>query len=70
MDGGYVTDILKMCMKKYNAEKIAAYFLFHLKMTGTSCTDDARVNYPHFKSHTFLEYQVFHKDVIHLHRCY
>ena len=40
---------------------------FHLKMTGTACTDDARVRYPHLKKlHFLLQYEIFHRDAIHL----
>ena len=41
---------------------------FHLKMTGPSSTDDARVKVPSFeKGHIcFLQYEIFHRDAIHL----
>ena len=40
---------------------------FHLKMTGTACTDDARVKVPSFQNVTFLlQYEIFHRDAIHL----
>ena len=36
-------------------------------MTGTSCTDDARVKVPPFQKVTFLlQYEKFHRDAIHL----
>ena len=36
---------------------------FHLKMTGTSCTDDARVKLPSFQKVTFLlQYEIFQRD--------
>ena len=36
-------------------------------MTGTACTDDARVKVPSFKkSHFLLQYEIFHRDAIHL----
>ena len=41
--------------------------LFHLKMTGTSSTADARVKVPSFQKITFfLQYEIFHRDAIHL----
>ena len=44
---------------------------FHLKMTCTFCTDDARVKVPSFKkSHIFLYYEIFHSDAIHLYFCF
>ena len=34
-------------------------------MTGTACTDDARVKVPSFKKGTFLpQYEIFHIDAI------
>ena len=40
---------------------------FHLKMTGTSSTDDARVKEPSFQKVTFfLQYEIFRRDAIHL----
>ena len=40
---------------------------FHLKSTGTSCTDDARVKVPSIQKVTFfLQYEIFHTDAIHL----
>ena len=43
---------------------------FHLKMTGTSCTDDAGVKVPSFQKVTFfLQYEIFHRDAIHLYFC-
>ena len=40
---------------------------FNLKMTGKVCTDDARVKVPRFqKSHVLLQYEIFHRDAIHL----
>ena len=43
---------------------------FILKMIGTSCTDDARVNLSSFykKSH-YIQYEIFHRDAIHLYFC-
>ena len=39
----------------------------HLKMTGTSTTDDATVKVPLFqKVNFFLQYDIFHRVVIHL----
>ena len=36
-------------------------------MTGTACTDDARVNVPSFQKVSFLlQYEIFHRDAIHL----
>ena len=38
-----------------------------LKMTGTDCTNDARVKVPSFQKVTFLlQYEIFHRDAIHL----
>ena len=43
---------------------------FHLKMTGTSCTDDAGVKVPSFQNVTFfLQYEIFYRDAIHLYFC-
>ena len=43
---------------------------FHLKMTGTSSTDNARVKVPSFQKVTFfLQYEIFHRDAIHLYLC-
>ena len=43
---------------------------FNLKMTDTSCTDDARVKVPTFQKVTFfLQYEMFHRDAIHLIFC-
>ena len=40
------------------------------KMTGTSCTDDVGVKVPSFQKVTFfLQYELFHKDAIHLYFC-
>ena len=40
------------------------------KMTGTSCSDDARVKVPSFQNVTiFLQYEIFHRDAIHLYFC-
>ena len=40
---------------------------FHLKITGTACTDEARVKVPVFQKVTFLlQYEIFHRDAIHL----
>ena len=44
--------------------------LFHLKMTCTFCTDDVRVKVPSFKKVTqFLQYKIFHRDIIRLNFC-
>ena len=41
--------------------------LFHLKMTCTFCTDDVKVKVPLFQKVTkFLQYKIFHRDIIHL----
>ena len=38
---------------------------FYLKMTFTSCTDDAKVKAPSFQKVTFfLQYEIFHRDAI------
>ena len=43
---------------------------FHLKMTGMSSKDDARVKVPSFQKVTiFLQYEIFHRDAIHLYFC-
>ena len=45
---------------------------FYFKMTGTSCTYmyDARVKVPSFQKVTFfLQYEIFHRDAIHLYFC-
>ena len=43
---------------------------FHLKMSSTSCTDDARVKVPPFQNVSFfLQYGIFHRDAIHLYFC-
>ena len=43
---------------------------FHLKMTGTSDTDNSRVKVPSFQKVTFfLQYELFHRDAIHLYFC-
>ena len=43
---------------------------FHLKMTGTSCRDDARVKVPSFQKVTFfLQYYIFQRDAVHLYFC-
>ena len=40
---------------------------FRLKMTGTSSTDDAKVKVHVFQKFTFfLQYEIFHRDAIHL----
>ena len=40
---------------------------FHIKMTGTSCTDDAGVKVPSFQKVTFfLQYEIFQRGAIHL----
>ena len=39
-------------------------------MTGTSCTDEAGVKVPSFQNVTFfLQYEIFHRDAIHLYFC-
>ena len=44
--------------------------LFHLKMTCTSCTYEARVKVPSFqKSHTFSTIKIFNRGVINLRFC-
>ena len=41
-----------------------------LKRTDTSCTDDARVKVPSIQKVTFfLQYEIFHRDAIHLYFC-
>ena len=43
---------------------------FHLKLTGTSSTDDTRVKVPSFQKVIFsLQYEVFHRDATHLYFC-
>ena len=43
---------------------------FHLKMTGTSFTDNARVKVPSVQKVTFFQqYEIFHRDAIHLYFC-
>ena len=40
------------------------------KMTGTSSTEDAKVKVPSFQKVTFfLQYEIFHRDAIHLYFC-
>ena len=39
--------------------------LFHLKMTCTFCTDDVILKVPTFQKVTqFLQYKIFHRDII------
>ena len=48
----------------------SACMSFHLKMTGMSCTDHARVKVPSFQKVTFfLQYEIFYRDAIHLYFC-
>ena len=43
---------------------------FHLKLTGTSGTDDARVKVPSFQKVTFfLQYEIIHRDAVYLYFC-
>ena len=41
----------------------------YFKMAGTYCTDDARVKVPSFQKSVFLQYEIFHRDAIHLYFC-
>ena len=44
--------------------------LFHSKMTSTFCIDDVRVKVPSFQKVTqFLQYKIFHRDIIRLNFC-
>ena len=44
--------------------------LFHSKMTCTFCIDDVRVKVPSFQKVTqFLQYKIFHRDIIRLNVC-
>ena len=43
---------------------------FHSKMTCTFCIDDVRVKVPSFQKVTqFLQYKIFHRDIIRLNFC-
>ena len=43
---------------------------FHLKMTGSSCTDYAGVKVPSIQNVTFfLQYEIFYRDALHLYFC-
>ena len=58
------------CLYKSNKALTRLCRSFHLKMTGTSWSDDARVKVPSFqKVPFFLQYEIFHKDAINLYFC-
>ena len=62
--------IQKSCLYKSTNALSKLCMSFHLKMIGTSTTGDARVKVPLFqKVKFFLQYDIFHRDVIHLYLC-
>ena len=62
---------IRLCKKHESTKALLRLCMsFHLKMIGTSCTDDARVKVPSFQKVTFFQqYVIFHRDAIHLYFC-
>ena len=57
-------------MQRINQGFAEALHVISSKMTGTSCTDDARLKIPSCQKVTFfLHYEIFHRDVIRLYFC-
>ena len=62
--------IQKSCLDKSTNVLAKLCMPFHLKMTGTPSTEDARVKVPSFQNvECFLQYEIFHIDAIHLYFC-
>ena len=60
----------KLCFYKQNKALPRLCKLFHSKMTCTVCIDDVRVKVPSFQKVTqFLQYKIFHIDIIRLNFC-
>ena len=58
------------CLYKLTKALQRLFRSFDLKITSTSCTDDAIVKVPSFQKVTFfLQYEIFHRDAIHLNFC-
>ena len=60
----------KSCFYKQTKALPRLCKLFHSKMTCTFCIDEVRVKVPSFHKVTqFLQYKIFHRDIIRLYFC-
>ena len=65
----YVNSVIQnTCLYKSTNALPKLWIPFQLKMTGTSCTDDAKGTLVS-KSHFFLQYEIFHRYAIHVYFC-